>query len=187
MRERNFGIMRISAINGSINFKSRKSNDVGCGVSQGVDYSSLSGEELDGRKKSNIQRQIKNGGNVVSSIPRTLDYVKAYCPECNSCSLDEIADMTVTIEDCQRKQNDKRSQAFYNFIESALNPEEAAVIEGRHFCSKNQIRSYNDLSKELGLPINQVRKVEGRALKKLREPENAQVLLEMTQDDFLNI
>lgn len=209
--------MRIAAISGSTNFKSKNSNNVGYGVHQGADYSSLSGVELDGRKKSNIQRQITKGGNVasakkdrvVSGIPRTLDYVKAYCPECNgfdnsddlaqeavqskskisknSCSLDEIADMTVTIEDCQRKQNDKRSQAFYNFIESALSPEEAAVIEGRYFCSKNQVRSYNDLSKELGLPVYQVRKVEGSALKKLKEPENAQVLLEMSQDDFLNI
>ncbi len=243
--------MRISAISGSVNFKSRSSCRVGYGVPQGADYSAVKASGLDEKDKARIQKQIKNGENVasakkdlaVSGIPRTLDYVRTYCPECagfdnsddltqeallavtesaqakklrtvsgfeskaerlskrrlneavqsqtqiskNSCYLDEIADMTVSIEDCQRRHNDKRSQAFYNFIENALAPEEAAVIEGRHFCSKDQRRSYNDLSKELGLPINQVRKVEGRALKKLREPRNAQALLEMVQDDSLNM
>ena len=240
--------MRISAINGSVSFKSK---NVGYGIPQGVDYSAISGAGFDENKKAKIQKRIKNGENVASArqdlvvadIPRTLDYVKAYCPECNgfdggddlaqeallalvesakvnkartvsgfeskadrlskrrvkeavqsqaqvrrsSCSLDEVADSIVTIEDCQRKNNDKRSQAFYDFIEGVLTPEEAAVIEGRHFCSKDQRKSFNDLANDLGVSVNKVRGIEGRALNKLRSPKNSRVLLEMAQDDSLNL
>lgn len=91
--------MRISFINGSINFKSRRSDYDGCRVPQGSDYSTVGeGQALTKRGKAQLQKNMRNGVNIpktresiiLAEMPKTLDYIGAYCPDCGGIEADDL-------------------------------------------------------------------------------------------------
>lgn len=137
------------------------------GMVEACKYNPRSVESFERKAERGVRR------NVASSAYTESQYAK------NDLPIEAADSVTVSIEDCRMALDGKRKETLYGLVESILSKKEAAVLENRLLCPEEQVKSRTKLAQELGVTVEEVRGIESRALKKLRQPQNAAKIRDM--------